>query len=172
MLKYFLNPLKLEETAMQHEKKIVFNPIGHVKTVAVGDEVKDKALISQIVVRDELVDGLSGISDYSHLFVLFYLNQITDDQRRTLRVHPRGRMDLPLTGVFAVRTMLRPNPIGLTVVELVSVDGNVLTVKGLDAFDDTPVLDVKPYDHWDIAENVKVPSWWLKLNEEKQKKLE
>jgi tRNA-Thr(GGU) m(6)t(6)A37 methyltransferase TsaA len=163
MLKYFLNPLKLEEIPMSHEQKIVLNPIGYVKTAAVGDEVKDKALISQIVVHDELTDGLSGISSYSHLFVLFYLNQITNDQRRTLRVHPRGRMDLPLTGVFAVRTMLRPNPIGLTVVELVSVESNVLTVKGLDAFDGTPVLDVKPYDQWDIAENVKVPSWWLKL---------
>jgi tRNA (adenine37-N6)-methyltransferase len=172
MLKYFLNPLKLEETAMLHEQKIVLKPIGYVRTVAVGDEVKDKALISQIVMRDELIDGLGGISFYSHLFVLFYLNQITDDQRRTLRVHPRGRMDLPLTGVFAVRTMLRPNPIGLTVVELVSVVGNILTVKGLDAFDGTPVLDVKPYDRWDIVENLKVPSWWLKLQEDKQKKLE
>ena len=156
---------------MSTKNRIVLNPIGYVKTEAIGDEVKDKALISQIVVREELVDGLSGITGYSHLFVLFYLNQITDDQRRTLRVHPRGRADLPLTGVFAVRTMLRPNPIGLTVVELVSVDGNVLTVKGLDAFDGTPVLDIKPYDQWDIAENVKVPSWWLKLQEEKHKEL-
>ena len=156
---------------MSTKNKIVLNPIGYVKTEAIGDEVKDKALISQIVVREELVDGLSGIIGYSHLFVLFYLNQIRDDQRRTLRVHPRGRADLPLTGVFAVRTMMRPNPIGLTVVELLSVDGNVLTVKGLDAFDGTPVLDVKPYDQWDIAENVKVPSWWLKLEEEKQKEL-
>ena len=154
---------------MSSEEKIVLNPIGYVKTAAVGDEVKDKTRISEIVLRNELVDGLSGILSYSHLFVLFFLNQITNDQRRTLRVHPRGRMDLPLTGVFAVRTMLRPNPIGLTVVELVSVDGNVLTVKGLDAFDGTPVLDVKPYDRWDIAENVKVPSWWLKLQEEKKK---
>jgi tRNA (adenine37-N6)-methyltransferase len=157
---------------MSTENRIVLNPIGYVKTKAIGDEIKDKALISQIVVREELVDGLSGISGYSHLFVLFYLNQVTDDQCRTLRVHPRGRVDLPLTGVFAVRTMLRPNPIGLTVVELVSVDGNVLTVKGLDAFDGTPVLDIKPYDRWDLIENVKVPSWWLKLQEEKQKELQ
>ncbi len=156
---------------MSTENKIVLNPIGYVKTEAIGDEVKDKALISQIIVREELIEGLSGITGYSHLFVLFYLNQVTDDQRRTLRVHPRGRADLPLTGVFAVRTMMRPNPIGLTVVELLSVDGNVLTVKGLDAFDGTPVLDIKPYDQWDIAENVKVPSWWLKLQEEKLKEL-
>ena len=169
MLKYFLNLLRLDEIPMLHEQKIVLNPIGFVKTVAVGDEVKDKSLISQIVVHNELTDGLSGISSYSHLFVLFYLNQITDDKRRTLRVHPRGRMDLPLIGVFAVRTMLRPNPIGLTVVELVSAEGNVLTVKGLDAFDGTPVLDVKPYDYWDVVENVKVPSWWLKLARKTEK---
>ena len=153
---------------MSSELKIVLNPIGYVKTDAIGDEVKNKALVSKIILREELVDGLSGITGYSHLFVLFYLNQITDDQRRTLRVHPRGRVDTPLTGIFAVRTMLRPNPIGLTVVELVGVDGNVLKVKGLDAFDGTPVLDVKPYDQWDVIEDPKVPGWWLKLQEEKK----
>ncbi|MCL4430591.1 MAG: tRNA (N6-threonylcarbamoyladenosine(37)-N6)-methyltransferase TrmO [Chloroflexi bacterium] len=156
---------------MPSQEKIVLNPIGYVKTSAVGDEVKDKALISQIVLRDELVEGLSGISGYSHLFVLFYLNQITPEQRKTLKVHPRGRQDMPLTGVFAARTMLRPNPIGLTLVELVKVDGNILTVRGLDAYDATPVLDIKPYDFWDMAENVKVPDWWKKLNDGKPQML-
>ena len=140
---------------MSSAEKIVLNPIGYVKTIAKGDEVKDKSVISQIVLREELAEGLSGISGFSHLFILFYLNQITGEQRKTLKVHPRGRQDMPLTGVFAARTMLRPNPIGLTLVELVKVDGNVLTVRGLDAYDATPVLDIKPYDFWDVAENVK-----------------
>ena len=156
---------------MPSAEKIVLNPIGYVKTSAVGDEVKDKSTVSQIVLRDELVEGLIGIAGFSHLFVLFYLNQISEEQRKTLKVHPRGRQDMPLTGVFAARTMLRPNPIGLTLVELVKVDGNVLTVKGLDAYGGTPVLDIKPYDFWDMAENAKVPDWWKKLNEEKQVKL-
>lgn len=156
---------------MPFEENIVLNPIGYVKTGVVGDEVKDKSVISQIVIRDGLVEGLNGIAGFSHLFVLFYLNQVTSEQRRVLKVHPRGRQDMPLTGVFATRTMLRPNPIGLTLVELVKVDGNVLTVKGLDAYDGTPVLDVKPYDFWDMAENARVPDWWKKLNEEKQVKL-
>jgi tRNA (Thr-GGU) A37 N-methylase len=52
------------------------------------------------------------------------------------------------------------------------VEGNVLTVKGLDAFDGTPVLDIKPYDSWDKIENPKVPQWWSKLEREKQEKLE
>ena len=152
---------------MSFREKIVLSPIGYVKTSVVGDEVKDKSVISQIVLNNELVEGLSGISGFSHLFVLFYLNQVTSEQRKTLKVHPRGRQDMPLTGVFAARTMLRPNPIGLTLVELVKVDGNVLTVRGLDAYDATPVLDIKPYDFWDMAENAKVPDWWKKLNDGK-----
>ncbi len=149
---------------MDFQEEIVLNPIGYVKTNAIGDQVRDKNGISQIVLRSDMVDALSGISDFSHLFVLFYLNQVTPQQRKTLKVHPRGRMDMPLTGIFAARTMLRPNPIGLTLVKLISVEGNILTVKGLDAFDQTPVLDIKPYDFWDTATNVKVPDWWKKLN--------
>jgi len=148
-------------------EKIVLNPIGFVSTSAVGDEVKDKSVVSQIVLKPELAPALDGTEEFSHLFVLFYLNQITDEQRKTLKVHPRGRLDLPLLGVFATRTMLRPNPIALTMVELLKVEGNILTVKGLDAFNGTPVLDVKPYDFWDSAENAKVPDWWKKLQENK-----
>ena len=84
-----------------------------------------------------------------------------------MKVHPRGRRDLPLLGIFATRTMLRPNPVGLTLVELVKVEGNVLTVRGLDAFDGTPVLDIKPFDSWDTTENARVPKWWTKLKNEK-----
>jgi tRNA-Thr(GGU) m(6)t(6)A37 methyltransferase TsaA len=157
---------------MSFREKIVLNPVGYVKTTAQGDEVKNKSLLSQIVLRDDIVEALRGISDYSHLFVLFYLNQVTEEQRKTLRVHPRGRQDMPLVGVFVARTMLRPNPIGLTLVELVKVEGNVLTVRGLDAYDGTPVLDIKTYDFWDMAENAKVPDWWKKLNDKKAHKLE
>jgi tRNA (adenine37-N6)-methyltransferase len=152
---------------MSFQEEIVLHPIGYVKTPAKGEEVKDKDLLSQIVLRDDLVDGLSGISDYSHLYVLFYLNQVSGEKRKTLKVHPRGRQDMPLVGVFVARTMLRPNPIGLTLVELVKVEGNVLTVRGLDAYDETPVLDIKTYDSWDMVENPKVSEWWKKLDAEK-----
>ncbi len=157
---------------MSFEEKIVLKPIGYVKTKAVGKEVKDKRTIAQIIINDDLLEGLEGIAEFSHVFVLFYLNQTTPKQRLTLKVHPRGRMDLPLLGVFATRTMLRPNPIGLTLVELLQVEGNILTVRGLDAYDGTPVLDVKPYDSWDVAKDAKVPDWWNKLQDEKQEKLE
>jgi tRNA-Thr(GGU) m(6)t(6)A37 methyltransferase TsaA len=103
------------------------------------------------------------------MFVLFWLHKITGKEHETLKVHPRGRRDMPLLGVFATRTNLRPNPIGLTLVELVKVEGNVLTVRGLDAFDGTPIVDLKPYDFWDIAKDARVPEWWLKLEKEKEK---
>ncbi len=156
---------------MTFQDKIFLNPIGRVKTEAVGDEVKDKSRISQIIVRDELVEALEGVDGFSHLFVLFWLNQISNQQRMTLKVHPRGRMDMPLLGVFATRTNIRPNPIGLTLVELLKVEGNTLTVRGLDALDGTPILDIKPFDSWDNAEKARVPEWWIKLNKEKQLKL-
>jgi len=152
---------------MSSKGKIVLNPIGFVRTEAVGDEVKDKSRISQIALRGEFAEALEGIDGFSHLFVLFWLHEISDEQRKTLKIHPRGRKDLPLLGIFATRTMLRPNPVGLTLVELVKVEGNVLTVRGLDAFDGTPVLDIKPFDPWDTAKNAKVPRWWTKLENEK-----
>ena len=152
---------------MPSQEEIALKPIGFVRTEAVGDKVKDKDRISQIVVNSELTEALEGIAEFSHLFVLFWLHEVTSEERKTLKVHPRGREDLPLLGVFATRTKLRPNPIGLTLVELLKVKGNVLMVRGLDAFDETPVLDLKPFDFWDMAKDVKVPRWWTKLEKEK-----
>jgi tRNA-Thr(GGU) m(6)t(6)A37 methyltransferase TsaA len=153
---------------MSFHKEVVLSPIGFVKTEAVGDEVKDKSRISQIILNDELVQALEGITGFSHLFVIFWMSQIPEDKRMMLKVHPRGRMDLPLLGVFATRTNLRPNPIGLTLVELLKVESNILTVRGLDAFDGTPIFDIKPFDTWDLTQSARVPDWWTKLNEEKR----
>ena len=154
---------------MFSEEKFVLISIGHVKTDALGNQVKDKSRISQIILNENLVEGLDGIEDFSHIFVLFWLNEVAN-KPRGLKLHPRGRMDMPLLGVFALRTNLRPNPIGLTLVELLKVEGNVLTIRGLDAFDGTPVLDIKPADPWDAAKE-RVPDWWVKLNEEEHEGL-
>ena len=145
-------------------------PIGFISTKAVDDEVKDKSRTSEIVIHPELHEALEGISGFSHLFVLFWMSGITAEQRKTTKVHPRGRRDLPLLGVLATRTNHRRNPIGLTLVELLNVAGNVLTVRGLDAFDGTPVLDIKPFDYWDAVEDARVPDWWLQLERERLEK--
>jgi tRNA-Thr(GGU) m(6)t(6)A37 methyltransferase TsaA len=131
------------------------------------EDVRDRNLMSKIIVRKGFTQALEGIEDFSHVFVVFHMHQISDEETQVLKVHPRSRMDLPLLGVFATRTAFRPNPIGLTLVELVRREGNVLFVRGLDAFNGTPVLDLKPYDHRDMVENIRVPEWHWKL-EEKQ----
>ena len=156
---------------MFSSSKICLEPVGFVQTEAVGKEVKDKEVISKILFREGYAENLEGVEEFSHIFVLFWLHRMSSEDRRVRKVRPRGRSDMPLLGTFATRTPHRPNPIGLTRVRLLKVEGNVITVQGLDAFDGTPVLDIKPFDSWDTTKNFKVPDWWKKLeNERKNKK--
>jgi len=151
-------------------EKIELKPIGFVKTKEFGKDVRDRSNVSEIVLRDDLAEALDGIEDFSHLFVIFWMHEISEEERRTMKARPRGRGDMPLLGVFATRTPHRPNPIGLTLVELLKVEGNVVTVRGLDAVDGTPVLDIKPFDYWDMAEDARVPEWWMRLEKERSEK--
>lgn len=155
---------------MPSQDNICLEPVGFVKTDAVGNEVRDKNVISQIVFHEKLTEALEGVEEFSHLFVLFWLHGISDKGKQRMKVRPRGRRDMPLLGIFATRTPHRPNPIGLTRVKLLKVEGNVITVQGLDAFNGTPVLDIKPFDSWDTTEDFKVPEWWMKLEEERENK--
>ncbi|HTE14322.1 MAG TPA: TrmO family methyltransferase, partial [Burkholderiales bacterium] len=101
------------------------------------------------------------LADFSHAVVVFHLDRITPfDKEEQLLRNPRGMEHLAPVGVFAQRTKFRPNPIGVTPVRLVSIEGNTLIVTGLDAMDGTPVLDVKPYiPEFDRVDNVKMPEW-------------
>ena len=147
-------------------------PVGFVQTDAVGKEVRNKNVVSKIVFREELSEALEGVEEFSHLFVLFWLHKIEGKEREIMKVRPRGRADMPLLGIFATRTPHRPNPIGLTRVKLLNIKGNMVTVQGLDAFDGTPVLDIKPFDSWNTTEDFKVPDWWMKLEKERTGKKE
>jgi tRNA-Thr(GGU) m(6)t(6)A37 methyltransferase TsaA len=153
---------------MLRGKEIKLSPIGFVRRKDKNEDVKDRTLVCSIVVKKSYEKALEGIENFSHIYIISWMHKIGDAERNVLKTHPRGRVDIPLMGVFATRSPLRPNPIGLTIVELLERKGSVLAVKGLDAFDGTPILDVKPYDHWDMIENVKVPEWWLILEKEKK----
>ena len=99
---------------------------------------------SQVIeVRPEHEEALLRIEDREHLWVLFWMSELRPEQRGTLQVHPRGDLANPLTGVFATHSPMRPNPIGMTRVRLIARDGLRLTVEGLDAFDGSPVIDIK-----------------------------
>ena len=125
-----------------------------------GARMSRRDIIAQIVVREKFAEALKGIEEWSHLIVLFWMDR-SDDNPRRLTTHPRHRADLPEVGVLSARGRERPNPIGLAIVELLKRDGNVLTVKALDAYDGSPVLDIKPYDHYDAVNAIRAPAWWM-----------
>jgi tRNA-Thr(GGU) m(6)t(6)A37 methyltransferase TsaA len=97
---------------------------------------------AELVVEETVLQGLDGIQAGDRLFVLCWFHMA---DRKTLRVHPRGNSAIPKRGVFATRSPDRPNPIGLCLVDVLAVEGPVLKVRGLDAVDGTPVVDLKPY---------------------------
>jgi len=122
---------------------ISFRVIGRVENKFDQSNAPDQIRSSEarIVLDPLLVDGLKGLEPGQQIMVLFYFH-LSDGY--DLLQHPRGDQSRPKRGVFALRSPRRPNPIGVTVAELVDIEGNVLTVRGLDAIDGTPVLDLKP----------------------------
>ena len=126
-----------------NDKVVTFHPIGRVE-----NEFDDRVALetiraaeSRIVLDPALEEGLSHLEPGQHIMVIFYFHLV---QGFDLLQHPRGDITRPKRGVFALRTPRRPNPIGVTVVDLLAIDGNVLRVRGLDALNGTPVLDLKP----------------------------
>jgi tRNA-Thr(GGU) m(6)t(6)A37 methyltransferase TsaA len=97
---------------------------------------------AELVMEDGVIRGLDGIQAGDRLFVLCWFHKA---DRGTLKVHPRGNPAVPKRGVFATRSPDRPNPIGLCLVDVLSIEGRILRVRGLDALDGTPVLDLKPH---------------------------
>ena len=122
---------------------ITYTPIGRVEN-GFSDPVAAQTIRStesRIVLNPEYADGLSDVVPGHALLVLFHCHR---SHGYELRQHPRGDRSQPRKGVFALRSPRRPNPIGATVVDVAGIEGNVLHVRGLDALNDTPVLDLKP----------------------------
>ena len=127
---------------------ITLEPIGVVRggrTEALDDDWG--AVEAEIVLDPARVgaDSTRGLADYSHVTVLFHMHKVAEDKVERGARHPRERLDWPKVGIFAQPARSRPNRIGVTSCELVAVDGLTLRVRGLDAIDGTPVLDIKPY---------------------------
>lgn len=145
---------------MSRDLSIDLRAIGVIRTEVPDEEVarRRREIISTIEVWPEYAAGLTGIEGYSHLFVLFALHRAGSPASMT--AHPRGDSTQAAQGVFAARGRNHPNALGLAVVELLAVAGARLTVRKLDAFDGTPLLDIKPYDSYDVVNEPRVPDWW------------
>jgi tRNA-Thr(GGU) m(6)t(6)A37 methyltransferase TsaA len=121
-------------------------------------------VVSEIHVEPALATGLAELERFSHALVLFWMHQSTFDPAVDLVRRPRGRADMPEAGIFAQRAKHRPNPIGVTAVRILARQGGMLRVRGLDAIDGTPVLDVKPYvPVFDGVGDATVPEWLERL---------
>ncbi|MBE0605849.1 MAG: tRNA (N6-threonylcarbamoyladenosine(37)-N6)-methyltransferase TrmO [Deltaproteobacteria bacterium] len=128
-------------------EEFVVRPIGVVRSALKdpADAPKQGALTGQeaeIVVDPAYLPALNGLDNRGKIIVMCWMHLADRDR---LKVHPRGREDRPERGVFSTRSPHRPNPVSLHTVTLVSVAGNVLRVRGMDAIDGTPVVDIKSH---------------------------
>ena len=141
-------------------REIIMNPIGYVRNaVQSRKDVSWGEDVSTIVLNEEYHSGLKGLEDFTHVIILYYLDKAAYQKEKHLQRRPQNREDMPLVGIFSQRGKDRPNQIGMTSVRIVSVDGAALTVKGLDAIDGTPVLDIKPYYPVYDKKDAAVPEW-------------
>jgi tRNA-Thr(GGU) m(6)t(6)A37 methyltransferase TsaA len=148
-------------------ESIILNPIGVVRSTRsqIADDNWDaeKAYI-ELDPSQFSPEAFAGLSEFSHVQILFFMNQVNPDQIETASRHPRNNHKWPKVGIFAHRAKNRPNRTGITICEILKLDGLKLYVEGLDAIDGTPVLDIKPW----VAEfgprgPVRQPAWMTEL---------
>ncbi len=116
---------------------------------------------SLIKIYDKYIDALSGLDQFSHIHVFYWFHKSdTPSKRNILRVHPRGKESNPITGVFATHSPVRPNLIAFLTCKILSIDENFIKVDTIDAFNETPVIDIKPYIPTSHSkEEVIIPGW-------------
>lgn len=131
-------------------KKIILEPIGAIQ--------KDS---SEVIIEKEHEEALDGIEDYSHIIIIFWLDKIQKKRKKIKKIIPYGIEKAGRKGVFSTRMPFRPNPIGITTVRLIKRKDNILKIEKLDAFDGTPVLDIKPYNAHpkERIKKVRIPNW-------------
>lgn len=132
---------------MEGKMNIQMRPVGTIVntiTAKPAQTFKWGDVVSEIHINLELAEGLERIEEFSHLNIIWSPHQ-SQPEGMTLLVYPRGQKEFGKIGVFASRSPFRPNPIAKTLVRLLEHKGNVLKVKGLDAINGTPVLDIKPF---------------------------
>ena len=152
---------------------IQITPIGSIKTKSAGEELRNQPieeLEADIEIFEEYADGLEGIDGFSHLLIFFYMHKITAENRKRLKIKPRlvvryglNLEEVPLVGVFCLDSPNRPNPVGLSVVRLLWRKGKILHVKGIDALNETPVIDIKPYSPARRIEEFELPEWYKNI---------
>ena len=143
------------------EKQILMEPIGKIKSPfkdPVGMPIQPSAaigVVGQVILHQIYEDGLKDLEGFSHLILIYHFHR---SGKWELRVKPF--LDDHKHGVFATRAPNRPNGIGISVVKLIRIQGNILEIENVDILDGTPLLDIKPYiPDFDPDEDIRVG--WL-----------
>jgi tRNA (adenine37-N6)-methyltransferase len=147
---------------LQSEAQVYqIQPIGHV--------VKNAGK-AEIVILSRYKDALLGLGEFSHVLVFYWFDRNDSPEKRDiLRVHPRENKENPLAGVFATRSPVRPNLIGLTLCKIESINDCTIRVDDIDAFDGTPIIDLKPYRPGvDCVPDASVPNWTKRIDKDKK----
>lgn len=122
-----------------------------------------KETYATIEFKEEYVEGLKDLDGFSHVYLIYYFHKVKEPK---LTVVPFNDKTHTPRGVFSTRAPLHPNSLGLSVVELVKVEHNIVTIKGVDILDGTPLLDIKPYiENFDKVEG-ETRSGWMKASKE------
>ena len=123
--------------------------------------VSKKEEATRIEIFEPYSEALLGLEGFSHIQVFFWFHENdTAERRNTLRVHPRGDKKNPLSGVFATHSPLRPNLVGITLCKIKSIRDNHIEIEDIDAFDGTPVIDIKCFIPGSTSDAVvRVPDW-------------
>ena len=144
---------------------LTMTPIGTVRNQVTTPIVKGWGkVVPDLVLEERYAEALDGLEDFSHVLVIFWMNQAGPP--KSLKDHVQGRQELPVAGLFARRVPSRPNPIGISAVPILNREKNILRVQALDAIDGTPLIDIKPYTPaFDRVENVRIPEWCKRVYE-------
>ena len=171
----------------QPDNRFIITPVGHVesdiKEITFSPHGKDdpesrkkqikkhreerRRTISTLTLLPRFAPLLDGIEEFSHIVVIYWPHLIPPEERNIQKVHPMGRKDIPLQGIFATRSPARPNPLLISTVQLLERKDNQLRVKGLEALDGSPILDIKPVTRpFDDGTELTFPQWITMVNRE------
>jgi tRNA (adenine37-N6)-methyltransferase len=126
-----------------------------------GREFEPHQMASELIIEPRFERALAGLEGFSHLMVVFWTDlRETED----LEVHPAGQQDIEWKGILSTRSPARPNPLGISTVELLEIKGNVITVKGLDAINGSMIVDIKPHiPYSDAPSDSTIPEWMREI---------
>jgi formylmethanofuran dehydrogenase subunit E len=136
-------------------EKVIYSPIGRVENdFAKWDDPKKVRNSESVLAMDErFIPAIEGLERFRYIIIIYHMDRTSGYEEK---VHPMGDSRLPKRGVLSTRSPCRPNLLGMTVVEVLEVDGRRIKVTGLDALDGTPIIDIKPYEeHFDSPNGVK-----------------